>query len=160
MSIFSRTLPAKKTSLNKLVLAIKIIIASAAIIFLPIGDYLMCCCFVLPPSYQAVRKFHPYFNRFTALFICNGVVGACMAAALAMGIDIEGVTVGMMAITAILWVGLSHSEFRWTNLGRKKKESGRTSFMAQRDDLIDEPTIKEKHKNICFSGRKEACQNE
>ena len=122
MSIFSRTLPAKKTSLNKLVLAIKIIIASAAIIFLPIGDYLMCCCFVLPPSYQTVRKLHPHFNRFTALFVCNGVVGACMAAALAMGIDIEGVTVGMMAITAILWVGLSHSEFRWTNLSHKKKE--------------------------------------
>lgn len=121
MSIFSRTLPAKKTSRNKLVLAIKIIIASAAIIFLPIGDYLMCCCFVLPPSYLAVRKLHPHFNRFTALFICNGTLGACMVAGLCAGIDIEGVTVGMIIAAAILWAGLSHSEFRWTNLAHKKK---------------------------------------
>ena len=133
----------KKTSLNKLVLAIKIIIASAAIIFLPIGDYLMCCCFVLPPSYQTVRKLHPHFNRFTALFVCNGLLGVCIVAALCAGIDVEGITVGMIIVTAIMWTGLSHSEFRWTNLGRKKKESGRTSFMAQRDDLTHEPTIVE-----------------
>ena len=128
MSIFSRTLPAKKTSLNKLVLAIKIIIASAAIIFLPIGDYLMCCCFVLPPSYQAVRKLHPHFNRFTALFVCNGMLGVCIVAALCAGIDVESITVGMIIVTAIMWTGLSHSEFRWTNFARKKKESERTTM--------------------------------
>lgn len=143
MSIFSRSLPAKKASRNKLVLAIKIIIASAAIIFLPIGDYLMCCCFVLPPSYQTVRKLHPHFNRFTALFICNGMLGACIAAAFCAGIDTEFVTVGMIIVTAILWVGLSNSEFRWTNLGRKKKESGRTSSMAQKDDMMHESKIVE-----------------
>ena len=128
MSIFSRTLPAKKTSLNKLVLAIKIIIASAAIIFLPIGDYLICCCFVLPPSYQTVRKLHPHFNRFTALFVCNGLLGVCIVAALCAGIDVESITVGMIIVTAIMWTGLSHSEFRWTNFARKKKESERTTM--------------------------------
>ena len=144
MSIFSRTLPAEKTSLNKLVLAIKIIIASAAIIFLPIGDYLMCCCFVLPPSYQTVRKLHPHFNRFTALFVCNGLLGVCIVvAALCAGIDVEGITVGMIIVTAIMWTGLSHSEFRWTNLARKKKESGRTSSKAQKDDMLHEPIIVE-----------------
>ncbi len=125
----------KKTSRNKLVLAIKIIIASAAIIFLPIGDYLMCCCFVLPPSYQTVRKLHPHFNRFTALFICNGMLGACIVAGLCAGIDMEGITVGMIIVTAILWVGLSHSEFRWTNFAHKRKESEQTSSMAQKDDM-------------------------
>ena len=141
MSIFSRTLPAKKTSRNKLVLAIKIIIASAAIIFLPIGDYLMCCCFVLPPSYQVVRKLHPHFNRFTALFVCNGLLGGCIVAALCAGVDVEGITVGMIIVTAIMWTGLSHSEFRWTNLSHKKKELERPSSMSPKDDMIHEPTI-------------------
>ena len=122
----------KKTSRNKLVLAIKIIIASAAIIFLPIGDYLMCCCFVLPSSYLAVRKLHPRFNRFTALFICNGILGACMVAAFCAGIDIEGITVGLIIITAVLWAGLSHSEFRWTNLSlAHTKKTELTVSMSQ-----------------------------
>ena len=90
----------------KFVLVIKFIIVAAAIIFLPIGDFLMCSCFVLPPSYLTARDIKPGFNRFTALFICNGVVGACMAAALAMGINIEGVSVGMMFITCAIYTFL------------------------------------------------------
>ena len=66
-----------------------------------------------------------------------------MAAAFCAGVDIEGVTVGMMAITAILWVGLSHSEFRWTNLTHKKKDSERASSMAQKDDMMHESKIVE-----------------
>lgn len=90
----------------KFVLVIKFVIVAAAIIFLPIGDFLMCSCFVLPPSYLTARDVKPGFNRFTALFICNGVVGACMAAALAMGINIEGVSVGMMFITCAIYMFL------------------------------------------------------
>ena len=90
----------------KFVLVIKFVIVAAAIIFLPIGDFLMCSCFALPPSYLTARDVKPGFNRFTALFICNGVVGACMAAALAMGINIEGVSVGMIFITCAIYTFL------------------------------------------------------
>lgn len=54
-----------------------------------------------------------------------------MVVAFCAGIDIEGITVGLIIITAVLWAGLSHSEFRWTNLTHKKKESELTVSMSQ-----------------------------
>ncbi len=99
-------LPSKMNTSVLTVVIIKLIIVAAAIIFLPIGDFLMCSCFVLPPSYLTTREIRPGFNRFTALFVCNGVVGACMAAALALGIEIEGVSVGMMFITCAIYTFL------------------------------------------------------
>lgn len=121
----------------KFVLVIKFIIVAAAIIFLPIGDFLMCSCFVLPPSFLTAREIRPGFNRFTALFVCNGVVGACMAAALALGIEIEGVSVSMMFITCAIYTFLFGVPLDICVAERKASQMP----VVQKDDTVIEAEV-------------------
>ena len=134
-------IPSKMNAPVLIVFFFKLIIVAAAIIFLPISNFFMCSCFVLPPSFLTAREIRPGYKRFFALLVCNGVVGGCMAAALAMGIHIKDVSTGMMFITCALYTFLFGVPLDVLDFNRKTQDCPQKPLEAQAANNRDASVI-------------------